>query len=89
MSEPVLDGYAIQETIVCATTWSHFQAEHVKTWPLFGTSPFLIPVIIGEFSETGFVSITFEIGALEPDEEGDGDAEGDADADVDADADKK
>ena len=40
----------------------------------------MIPVIIGEFSETGFVSITFEIGALEPDEEGDGDAEGDADA---------
>ena len=34
----------------------------------------MIPVIIGEFSETGFVSITFEIGALEPDEEGDADA---------------
>ena len=36
-------------------------------------SPFLIPVIFGEFSETGFVSITFEIGALELDVEGDGD----------------
>ncbi len=37
-------------------------------------SPFLIPVIFGEFSETGFVSITFGIGEFSGDAEGDGDA---------------
>jgi hypothetical protein len=45
-------------------------------------SPFLIPVIFGEFSETGFVSITFEIGELSGEADADGDACG-ADASCD------
>ena len=72
MSEPVLDGYAIQETVVCGTSWSHVQPEQVKIWPTEGTAPFFIPEIVGELNEIGKVSNTFETGAALVEGDGEG-----------------